>query len=970
MDDFEQLTTLLLNTERDRLERLEKRLNDVHRRSQEIAEILPEAVRALPNQADFIEALQTSVDSCVKESLQQDPRQFVKALFPIEGPLLRRLTDDAIKPIKKSLQTQQSQLNYFDQLLNEFKQEDINQLSQLQKNLHTQLNNIEKSLDNFEKAQANQHTQLNQFIQSLNTFEQAQNNQQTQLNQLTDLKKRIENPQQRAKEVAKILPAAIRLATQQANEENLLRKQASSPEQISSQNPVSSPMPVSSPSPNTVESSSQNDNSELTESLQMPVEACIEQSLKQNVHLFVDALFPLIGPMIRKSISSSFKELMQRINAMLEQSILSRKGIAWRLQAWRTGQSFAEIVLKNTLAYRVEQVFLIHRTSGLLMSHAHLDEVDVGDSDAVSAMFTAIQDFIRDSFSTSKEEELDSVEIGKYTVWIERGPHAVLACVIRGDAPRSSFRGHMQNLLENMHACYGGILEDFSGDTESLESCQPWLEDILVSEEKKPEETQQSRWITPQLFLVLGVILFAMFLWGYFYFEYQHRLTNYIDALHDTPGIVVVSTKEQDGKLVIHGMRDPLAEDPQDIAHRFELSEEEVIFKGTAYQDLDTQFAEQRLRQKLKPPKTVEMSMEGTILRLSGHADQAWIDKLNQNVDLMTGVTEVVTDKLVDTEAQFQTYLKTLNETPGIMVVSSGIENGQHFVTGIRDPLAEEPDQIAKRMQIYDLAMRWTPYPDLTPQFVEQRVRQWLDPPSTVQLHLEENTLYLSGHAPQEWIEKVINHAYSVIGINKLEIDKLVNTDHFLLVQAQRELTPPDSVTLTVHDKILRITGYVDSATFETLQQRLQTFQNTQKELASIDTSELIDTKRKIRNIVKRIENIRIYFYRGSTEFILGQETALQNLLKDFQQLLILSQELNWSVRLQVTGNTDSTGSETYNKQLSQRRAQMMVDWLQFQGIKKHDLTMNFPAKIRFGDTQSTPRYRNVSFRVIRQVKG
>ncbi len=48
--------------------------------------------------------------------------------------------------------------------------------------------------------------------------------------------------------------------------------------------------------------------------------------------------------------------------------------------------------------------------------------------------------------------------------------------------------------------------------------------------------------------------------------------------LHDTPGIIVVSTEQHNGKLIVHGLRDPLAVDPQEIARRFKLDDDEVFF--------------------------------------------------------------------------------------------------------------------------------------------------------------------------------------------------------------------------------------------------------------------------------------------------------------------------------------------------------------------------------------------------------
>ena len=54
----------------------------------------------------------------------------------------------------------------------------------------------------------------------------------------------------------------------------------------------------------------------------------------------------------------------------------------------------------------------------------------------VSGMLTAIRDFVQDSFGGKESEGLDAFQVGQFTIWVEQGPLAVLAGVIRGNPPR------------------------------------------------------------------------------------------------------------------------------------------------------------------------------------------------------------------------------------------------------------------------------------------------------------------------------------------------------------------------------------------------------------------------------------------------------------------------------------------------------------------------------------------------------
>ena len=142
----------------------------------------------------------------------------------------------------------------------------------------------------------------------------------------------------------------------------------------------------------------------------------------------------MLGPAIRKAIAETLAGLVASINSTIEHS-LSPHGLRWRLEAWRTGVPYAQIVLKHALIYRVEQVFLIHAETGLLLAHAWAPELKASDPELISGMLTAIRDFVVDSFSREREAGgLRRFSVGELTVMVEQGPRAVLAAVVRGQA--------------------------------------------------------------------------------------------------------------------------------------------------------------------------------------------------------------------------------------------------------------------------------------------------------------------------------------------------------------------------------------------------------------------------------------------------------------------------------------------------------------------------------------------------------
>ena len=220
-------------------------------------------------------------------------------------------------------------------------------------------------------------------------------------------------------------------------------------------------------------------DNQLTNALLPTVEEAIQSSVRKNPRILVEALFPLMGPAIRRAVAHRLRSMIASLNQTLAVSV-SLRGLKWRLEALRTGVPFAEVVLLHTLHYRVEQVFLIHRQTGLLLQHVMAESVHVMDAEMISGMLTAIQDFVRDSFGVHEGEGLEAVQVGELTVRIEQGPHAILACIVRGTAP-PELKGMCEDALAHIHGEYWQVLLAFEGDAAPFAGTRNHLEACIQS---------------------------------------------------------------------------------------------------------------------------------------------------------------------------------------------------------------------------------------------------------------------------------------------------------------------------------------------------------------------------------------------------------------------------------------------------------------------------------------------------------
>src|ERR1035438_8183454 len=157
----------------------------------------------------------------------------------------------------------------------------------------------------------------------------------------------------------------------------------------------------------------------LRDALEPLIEKTLHSSVRNHPQKLVDAIYPIMGPAIRTSIAASIREFAESLNQIVRKSF-SFQSIRWRIEALITGKSFSDILISRSLLYSVEQVFLIHRQSGLLLQHAAAQGSVLEDADMISGMLTAIKDFLADSFAEGGQE-LETVDAGRFKLWLTYG---------------------------------------------------------------------------------------------------------------------------------------------------------------------------------------------------------------------------------------------------------------------------------------------------------------------------------------------------------------------------------------------------------------------------------------------------------------------------------------------------------------------------------------------------------------------
>ncbi|MEM8559132.1 MAG: OmpA family protein [Bacteroidota bacterium] len=371
-------------------------------------------------------------------------------------------------------------------------------------------------------------------------------------------------------------------------------------------------------------------DSALGEALAPAIEEGIQASVERNPQPLVDAIFPIIGPAIRRAIQQALASSLESVNQAVEYG-LTWRGLRWRMEAWRSGLSIGEVALRDTLRYRVEQVFLIDTQTGLLLRHAAIpsvaateggDQEGVDDADLVSGMLSAVQTFVRDSFHVDDTEALDALQMGDLTVWIVPGPDALLAAVIRGTPPQE-LRLLLTEAIEAIHRRFARDLAAFDGDVRPFEATDPLLYDLLV------EQRKEKAGVSPMLWLVLLALLALLAWWGWTTYDRTQRWQAALDDLDAMPGLDVLVDDREWGRYRLLGLRDPEAVLPDSTLSRHgfgdgDTARNEVVARWLPYQSDDPAMVTRRAARLLEAPATVTFTLRGDTLVGTGIAPRPW----------------------------------------------------------------------------------------------------------------------------------------------------------------------------------------------------------------------------------------------------------------------------------------------------------------------------------------------------------
>ncbi|MEM6721661.1 MAG: cell envelope biogenesis protein OmpA [Bacteroidota bacterium] len=197
---------------------------------------------------------------------------------------------------------------------------------------------------------------------------------------------------------------------------------------------------------------------EIPETLGPTITEALAEQIKNSKDQVVEALYPIMGKMIKKYISQEISLLTERINKQLEDSFSAR---SWKrkFKSWFGGVREEELLLSELASIsKVEQVLVIEKNSGLLIGQ--YAKTETIDKDMVSGMLTAIKSFVEDAFQ-GRSQNLELIEYELYHIHIQSFVSFYVAVAISGEY-NLTFKNKIQDIIFNFTDNFLNLFDDLS----------------------------------------------------------------------------------------------------------------------------------------------------------------------------------------------------------------------------------------------------------------------------------------------------------------------------------------------------------------------------------------------------------------------------------------------------------------------------------------------------------------------------
>ncbi|MBQ4818940.1 cell envelope biogenesis protein OmpA [Aquimarina sp. MMG016] len=169
---------------------------------------------------------------------------------------------------------------------------------------------------------------------------------------------------------------------------------------------------------------------EIPKTLGPTITEALKEEIKNSQDAVVEALFPIIGKMIKKYIAHEMKLLSENISKQTRKAF-SFKNWFRKTKARAQGVSEGDLAITDYAKPRLMQMFVIEKNSGILIADYSPLSDNTIDKEMIAGMLTAIKSFVEDAFQGG-DQNLETIEYELYTIHVQNFYSYYIAAVISG----------------------------------------------------------------------------------------------------------------------------------------------------------------------------------------------------------------------------------------------------------------------------------------------------------------------------------------------------------------------------------------------------------------------------------------------------------------------------------------------------------------------------------------------------------
>jgi hypothetical protein len=191
------------------------------------------------------------------------------------------------------------------------------------------------------------------------------------------------------------------------------------------------------------------------------ITATLKEEIKNSRDEVVDALYPILGKMIKKYVAQEMKLLSEKMNSQLSFLSVGKR----KFKSFFTGKKEEDLMMGDLANTKIEQVLLIEKDSGILKaSYAKSQAID---EEMVSGMLTAIKSFVEDAFQ-QRDQNLENIEYELYNIHLQSFATHYVAVVISGNYVTSA-KDAVQDLIFDFYNSFMAMNLDLVFNTANSE---------------------------------------------------------------------------------------------------------------------------------------------------------------------------------------------------------------------------------------------------------------------------------------------------------------------------------------------------------------------------------------------------------------------------------------------------------------------------------------------------------------------